>query len=61
MNTLSKNVDTDLTNIFKNNEGTRTFENVVTKHGTAKEPHAKSNVTAILKKHLKILKHLILV
>ena len=61
MNTLSKNVDTDLTNIFKDNEDIRTFENVATKHGTAMEPHAKSNVTAILKKHIKILKHLILV
>ena len=60
MNTLSKNVNTDLTNRFKNNEGIRTFENVATKHGTAMEPHAKGNVTAILKK-TKILKHLILV
>ena len=50
MNTLSKKVDNDLTNIFKNNEGTRTFENVATKHGTGMEPHAESNVTALLKK-----------
>ena len=40
MNTLSKKADADLTNIFKNIEGTRTFENVATKHGTAMEPHA---------------------
>ena len=61
MNTLSKNVGTNLTNIFINNEGTRTFENVATKHGTAMEPHAKSNVIAIFKKTHKNLKHLILV
>ena len=39
MNTLSKKADADLTNIFKNIEGTRTFENFATKHGTAMEPH----------------------
>ena len=50
MNTLSKNVDADLTNIFKNIESIRRFENVANKHGTAMEPIAKSNVTAILKK-----------
>ena len=56
MNTLSKKVDADLTNIFKSIEGTRTFENVATKHGTALERHAKSNVTAILKETHKSFK-----
>ena len=51
MSTLSKNADTDLTNIFKNNECTRTFEIVATKHDAAMEHHAKINVTPILEKH----------